>query len=188
MESKKHIKAYMDEFLSVFKNIDLDNIHLVTEVIFEAGEKDKNIFIIGNGGSALTASHMASDLNKGVSHSKIKKFKAFSLTDNVGVITAYANDISYEDIFIGQLRNFLNAGDIVIAISGSGNSKNIIKAVEYANSLGNTTIGLTGYNGGILKKISRFSINANVDNMEISEDIHLVISHIIKTVFMHKLK
>lgn len=188
MESKIHINSYINELISALRNIDQDTIHHVTKMIHDAYENDKNIFILGNGGSASTASHMAADLNKGVSWNKDKKFRAISLTDNIAVITAYANDLSYEDIFIGQLRNFLNPGDLIIAISGSGNSKNILKAVEYANSRGNITIGLTGYNGGMLKQMTKFSINANINNMEISEDIHLIISHITKTVFVNKLQ
>jgi D-sedoheptulose 7-phosphate isomerase len=106
----------------------------------------------------------------------------------MATITAYSNDLSYDDVFIEQLKNFLNPGDLVVAISGSGNSKNIIKAVEYANSKGNRTAGLTGYGGGKLKQIATFSVNANVDDMEISEDIHLMLCHTLKNVFMDLLK
>jgi D-sedoheptulose 7-phosphate isomerase len=146
------------------------------------------IFIFGNGGSASTSSHFCCDLNKGVSYGKHKKFHAHSLTDNMATITAYANDTSYDDVFVEPLKNFLNPGDLVIAISGSGNSKNVIKAVEYANSMGNRTAGITGYNGGKLKQIATLSVNANVNDMEISEDIHMILCHTIKNVFMDLLK
>jgi D-sedoheptulose 7-phosphate isomerase len=106
----------------------------------------------------------------------------------MATITAYSNDLSYDDVFIEQLKNFLNPGDLVIAISGSGNSKNILKAIEYANKCGNTTAGLAGYDGGKLKKIAKFVVHANIDDMEISEDIHMVLCHTIKNVFMDMLK
>ncbi|MCK9351777.1 MAG: SIS domain-containing protein [Candidatus Pacebacteria bacterium] len=188
MEAKTQINNYLVRVAETTNKLNRDEINALAHEIYETYKNDKNIFIFGNGGSASTSSHLACDLNKGISYGKHKKFHAHSLTDNIATITAYSNDLSYDDVFIEQLKNFLNQGDLVIAISGSGNSKNIIKAVEYANSMGNRTAGLTGYDGGKLKQIATLSVNANVNDMEISEDIHLILCHTIKNVFMNLLK
>ncbi|MCX6735936.1 MAG: SIS domain-containing protein [Candidatus Parcubacteria bacterium] len=188
MEEKEQINNYLEKVASCVKALSRDEINQVAHVIFETYKNDNIIFVFGNGGSASTASHIACDLNKGVSYGKHKKFHVHSLTDNMATITAYSNDLSYDEVFIEQLKNFLNPGDLVIALSGSGNSKNVIKAVEYANEQGNATVGLTGYDGGKLKKLAKYSINANINDMEISEDVHLILNHTIKNVFMDLLK
>ena len=136
------------------------------------------IFICGNGGSASTASHFACDINKGVSYGLDKRFKIIPLTDNLATITAYTNDVEYDIVFVEQLRNFFNSGDVLIGISGSGNSKNVLHAIEYVNANGGRTIGWTGFNGGKLKEISHYSINANAMDMQISEDIHMISTHV----------
>jgi D-sedoheptulose 7-phosphate isomerase len=142
---------------------------------------------MGNGGSASTASHFACDLNKGVSLNLANRFRVIPLTDNLPTIMAYANDLSYEEIFIEQLKNFLAPGDLVIGISGSGNSVNVTRAVEYAVSQGNTTIGITGYDGGRLKKIADYSFNAGINDMQISEDLHMITAHILMRLLCEKL-
>ena len=139
------------------------------------------------GGSASTASHFACDINKGVSYGLEKRFKIIPLTDNFATITAYSNDVGYEDVFVEQLKNFFQKGDIIIGISGSGNSKNVIKAVEFVNNNNGISIGWTGYSGGILKSITHHSINANVMDMQTSEDIHMILVHIIMKVLRKKL-
>ena len=187
MDQKKHIHDYLENVVSALVRLDREEVNNMASLIFEAYESDKQIFVLGNGGSASTASHFVCDLNKGVSYGRDKKIKAIALTDNMAIITAYSNDVSYDDIFVEQLKNFLNPGDLVIAISGSGNSKNVIRAIEYANSAGNMTLGLTGYGGGKLKQIAKFSVNANVQDMEISEDVHLSICHNIKRVLLNKI-
>jgi D-sedoheptulose 7-phosphate isomerase len=188
MEAKIQINDYLTRVAETTNKLNRDDINALAHEIYETYKSDNNIFIFGNGGSASASSHLACDLNKGVSYGKHKKFHAHSLTDNMATITAYANDTSYDEVFIEQLKNFLNPGDLVIAISGSGNSKNVIKAIEYANSKGNRTAGLTGYDGGKLKKLAMLSVDANVNDMEISEDIHLIVCHTIKNVFMNLLK
>lgn len=188
MDVKKQINDHLLRVVEAVNKLNHDDINTLAHEIYETYKADNNIFIIGNGGSASTSSHFACDLNKGVSYGKLKKFRAHSLTDNMATITAYSNDLSYDDVFIEQLKNFLNPGDLLIAISGSGNSKNIVKAVEYANSKGNRTAGLTGYNGGKLKQLATFSVNANINDMEISEDIHLMLCHTLKNVFIDLLK
>lgn len=183
MNSEKHINSYIINLLETIKSIKVEEIEKVIQIIVNTRNTEKTIFLLGNGGSASTASHIASDINKGMRNEK-QIFRAIALTDNMATIMAYANDMSYEDVFIEQLKNFIKPNDVVIALSGSGNSKNVIKAVEYANKQDAITIGLTGYDGGVLKKISKYSINANVDDMEMSEDIHLIVFHIIKRALM----
>ena len=134
---------------------------------------------MGNGGSGSTASHMVCDILKGCSFKKEKRFKIMCLNDNIPTILAYSNDVSYEKIFEEQLKNYLNDGDILLAISGSGNSKNIINAVNYAKKNNFYVVGFTGYDGGMLKKLSDLSIDTNINDMQISEDIHVIVMHIL---------
>jgi D-sedoheptulose 7-phosphate isomerase len=132
---------------------------------------------MGNGGSASTASHWVADLNKGCCLDYRKKFKAISLCDSISTMLAYANDLSYEEIFVEQLKNFLVPGDVVIGISGSGNSKNVLKAIDYANEHGGITVGLCGFSGGQLYRLVKFPILARVDDLQKVEDIHMVVVH-----------
>ena len=138
---------------------------------------------MGNGGSSSTASHMVNDINKTASMNMEKKFKVISLTDNVPVVLAWANDVSYDSIFVEQLKGFLSEGDVVIGISGSGNSPNVLKAIEYANSKGNVTIGLTGIGGGKLKGMAKLPLVIEDDSMQRVEDFHLMANHILTHVF-----
>jgi D-sedoheptulose 7-phosphate isomerase len=153
----------------------LNGIDLINEK-FQAG---KNIFTCGNGGSASTASHYITDWNKMINLATGKKFRGISLCDNVGIMTAYANDISYDEIFSGQLKSLMDPGDLLIAISGSGNSRNVINAVNYANSEGGDTLGILGYDGGELIKISKQSILVPSFDMQLCEDVHLMIGHMV---------
>ncbi len=183
MKHQAHSKTYLRKLIDTLEVLDHQEIEKVIDIIASTINTDRTIFLFGNGGSASTASHIASDLNKGTRTDK-QILRAMALTDNLAVIMAYANDMHYDDVFIEQLKNFMKSDDVVVGISGSGNSKNVIKAIEHANKEGAITIGITGYNGGKLKQISAFSINANVDDMEMSEDVHLIISHIIKRALM----
>lgn len=133
---------------------------------------------MGNGGSAATASHYCCDFNKGVSYEYEKRFKFMCLSDNTATLTAYANDVSYEMVFVEPLKNFLQPGDLVIGISGSGNSKNVLHAIDYANDHQAITLGITGYSGGALKKKAKYSVNIGVDDMQISEDLHMMLDHL----------
>ncbi|MDI9357227.1 MAG: SIS domain-containing protein [Chitinophagaceae bacterium] len=167
--------SHLKDTLDTFNRNEIVALHTILE---ETRQKGKKTIIFGNGGSGSTASHFACDINKGVSLKQQKKHKIIALTDNIPTMLAYANDMGYEEVFVEQMKNFLEEGDIVIGISGSGNSKNVLKAIEYANSKGNTTIGITGYNGGKLKQISKMSVNAHVNDMQISEDLHMILVHL----------
>lgn len=181
---KNSIDKYFDRLKSAIDALDRQELDYFIQILLKARDNDKHIYIMGNGGSAATASHFVCDFNKGMSYQQDKKFKMICLNDNVATMLAYSNDVGYEDVFVEQLRNFLKKDDVVIGISGSGNSKNILKAVNYANSVGAVTIGLTGFNGGELKKKASMSVNANIDDMQISEDIHMMICHMIYNILM----
>lgn len=171
----------IDQYLELEKHV-LDSLHTeaiseVMNVLESARLGRRRIFICGNGGSASTAAHLECDFNKGISYDQDIKYDIECLSDNVPMMMAIANDIGYEDIFVVPLRNKLKKGDIVIGISGSGNSQNVIRAFEYANELGADTIAFTGYSGGRLKEIAKYNIHVAIDNMQIVEDVHLVLNH-----------
>jgi D-sedoheptulose 7-phosphate isomerase len=160
----------------------------VAEKLWQAYQSDKQIFIFGNGGSASTASHMACDLAKGVSVKAKKRFKVQSLCDNVPIMTAWANDISYDDIFKEQLENLMNPEDIIIAISASGNSPNIVKAVEFAKAAGAFVIGFTGFSGGRLKDLSNLCMHFPINHYGQVEDLHLICEHILADCMKERVK
>ena len=176
---KNDIINYINILKTSLDKLDVNEIVKVAEIFINARDKGKTIYTMGNGGSGSTASHMVCDIIKGCSYGKEKKFKIICLNDNIPTLLAYSNDVYYDVIFLEQLKNLLQEGDVVLGISGSGNSKNIINAIEYANSQKAVTIGFTGYDGGILKKLSSHSVNAMINDMQISEDIHLITLHIL---------
>ena len=183
---KSYINNYFDLLKETIDNLDRTELETFINLLLSTRDSGKNIYIMGNGGSGATAIHFCCDFNKGMSYQQDKKFRMICLNDNVATMLAYSNDVSYDNVFVEQLKNFLNEGDVVIGISGSGNSKNILKAIEYANQNGGISIGITGYNGGILKQISKYSVNANVDNMQVTEDIHMMICHMIYHILMNE--
>jgi D-sedoheptulose 7-phosphate isomerase len=171
------INIYFDNLKKTIDLINVNQINNLMNLLTDALYENKQIFVMGNGGSAATASHYVCDFNKGLSLNKQKRFKFICLNDNVPTMMAYANDSSYEDVFVEPLKNFFEKGDLIIGISGSGNSKNVLKAIEWGNASGGTTIGLTGYNGGLLKKTAMHNVHINVDDMQITEDLHMVLDH-----------
>ncbi len=185
MDYKQKIKQYIDEEIRVINSLDLDHINAVMNVLENARLSGKSIFICGNGGSAATASHFCCDFNKGVSEHQEKKYKFVCLNDNIPTMMAVANDISYDEIFRFPLKGKITPGDVFIGISGSGNSKNIVNAMEYAKSVGGITIALVGYSGGVLKDMADYHIHVNIENMQISEDIHMMMDHLMMYVLSH---
>ena len=175
---QEQIRRYIQMEKAVLDNLSADDISKVMNVLEDARLKGKRIFICGNGGSASTAAHFECDFNKGVSYDQKVKYDFECLSDNVPMMMAIANDIGYDDIFVVPLRNKLKRGDIVIGISGSGNSENVVKAVEYGNEVGAETIVLVGYDGGKLKKIAKYHIHVEVDNIQVVEDVHLMLDHL----------
>ena len=183
MNYKNQIQDYIALEMETLKKLDVDSIDLAMNLIMNAYENKKKIYIFGNGGSSATASHFQNDFNKGISEYVDTKFNFTCLNDNVATLMAIANDIGFEEVFRFQLKNKLEEGDLVIAISGSGNSKNVILAAEYAKSQGNQVIGLTGYDGGKLKELSDVSLHADVMSMQVTEDIHMIFDHLIMSIF-----
>ncbi|GAB7140728.1 SIS domain-containing protein [Deferribacterales bacterium RsTz2092] len=179
---KAAIQDYLRRLTSVIEILDVSSVNNFVALLARARDEGRQIFVMGNGGSAATASHICCDLNKGARVADKKGFKFICLNDNVATVMAYANDVSYDDIFVEQLKNFFNKGDLVIGISGSGNSKNVLKAIEFANSNDGLTVGLSGYNGGKLKQLAQHSVHIDVNDMQLTEDLHLVLNHIVMRV------
>ena len=175
---EKFMKDYIDDLKTALDNIEYKKLEKISHILRDLIELKKTVFLIGNGGSSSTPSHSAGDWLKTLG------IKAICLTDNTPAVTAFANDTDYDNIFKGQLEVFLEKGDVVIGYSGSGNSPNVIQAIEYAKECGNTTIGITGNykngKGGKLNFIADISIVVNTESMERIEDVHLIINHIIK--------
>ena len=185
-EQKKLIKSYFEKEIEVIEKLNIEEINAAVNAIWSAYERDATIYIFGNGGSAATASHFVGDFNKGISENKAKKFNFVCLSDNVPTMMAIANDVSYDEVFRYQLNGKLKPTDLVIGISGSGNSKNVINAVEYAKEIGTPVIGITGYNGGKLKALADYHMDADIDDMQISEDLHMIFDHMMYFVLNYK--
>ena len=179
----KMIKDYIELEIEVLNSLDVDEIDAALCMLEKCMEEERNIYVFGNGGSSATASHFQNDFNKGVSEHTPKKFRFCCLNDNVPTVMAVANDIGFDEIFRFQLMGKLKPDDVIIAISGSGNSKNVINAVEYAKEHGCTIIGLTGYSGGKLKQLSDISLHAPVNSMQVTEDIHMIFDHLMMSIF-----
>ena len=179
-------RAYLDYVIRVIGAIDVNEIAAFARVLLDARERDARIYFIGNGGSAATASHFANDVAIGC-RSWQKPFRAMSLTDNVSILTAVGNDYGYEEIFVAQLKTLMQGGDVVVAISASGNSPNVLKAVEYANANGAITVALTGFDGGKLRRLAQSAVHVPTSKGEYGpvEDIHMVFDHLIGAFLMH---
>jgi D-sedoheptulose 7-phosphate isomerase len=180
-------KNYFELLSNSLAQVNPHDLEQFEELLFEAYQHNRQIFIFGNGGSAATASHVAGDFVKGASWGLTKKFRFICLNDNMTALMAIANDSSYEDVFVEPLKNFLNSGDLVIGISGSGNSSNVVKALEYAKANSNTTVALSGFKGGKIKELARLSVHVPVMDMEVTEDAHLAIFHTIKQCLIKRL-
>lgn len=180
---KSQIQNYLKKQINFIESLNgsSDKINEIYNHLLDARNSKNNIFLMGNGGSASTASHFTADLLKTSIIEKENRFSAYSLTDNIPVILAWANDDGYENIFLGQLKNSLKKGDTIIGFSGSGNSKNVIKAFEFANEIDSITISFTGGNGGELAKISKYNLNINDNDMLTIETGHLLICHLLTT-------
>lgn len=177
-------QEYKTELHKTIDSIDLSRVEQAIDWFREVREKGGRIFVCGNGGSASTASHFACDVVKGASFQRNKRFRIMALTDSLPTITAYSNDVSYECAFAEQLKNFAEPGDIVMTISGSGNSPNVIAATQAAKEIGCRTIALTGRDGGKLGPLADLNIQAPVPHMGRIEDAHMIVCHMIAYYFM----
>ena len=172
------IETYLEMEKKVITGLPKEDINGVMNVLETARLGGRKIFICGNGGSASTAAHYVCDFNKGVSLDQDIKYDFECLSDNVPMMMAVANDIGYDDIFVVPLKNKMKKGDVVIGISGSGNSENVARAIAYANENGAESIAICGYNGGMIKKLAKHCIHVNVDHMQIVEDVHIILNHL----------
>lgn len=183
--SGNHFTSYLEELKGTLGRLPLNEAARAADILFNAYESDRTVFLFGNGGSAALASHMAADLGKGTHQpgpdwmSSVKRLKVLSLTDNTAVITAWANDTSYEGLFARQMENFISAGDVAFAISGSGNSPNVLRGLELARAKQATTVGMGGFTGGKMKALLDCPVIVPSDNMQRIEDAHVILSHMI---------
>ena len=177
------INTYLDSQIDCVNKIkeSQHTLKKIFEALLKARDKGNKVFLMGNGGSASTATHFVSDLLKTSLTKNAQRFKAYSLSDNIPVILAWANDTSYDKIFVGQLENILEKNDIVIGISGSGNSQNVLQAMKFANTTKAITISLTGQEGGKISKISKINLTVPSNDMLTIETIHLMVCHLITT-------
>lgn len=173
-----YARAYLDRLTHVLAALDPNEIDEAIALIRRIWDAGGQIITFGNGGSAMTAMHFITDWQKMAFLATGRSFRGRSLIDNMGLITAYANDVSYADVFREQLCNLARPEDLVIAISGSGNSENVVRAVEFANELGCETLALSGFSGGKLRQIARHNIWVAVDDMQLVEDVHAIFGHI----------
>lgn len=178
MDYRKDIKDYIKNEIDVLNSLDIDAINEVMNVLEETRINGNTVYIFGNGGSSATASHYQNDFNKGISEHIDPKYNFLCLNDNVATIMAVANDIGFDEVFRFQLKGHIKPGDVVFAISGSGNSNNVINAAKYAKEQGNKVIGVTGYDGGKLDEISDYHLRADIDSMQVTEDIHMIFDHL----------
>ena len=183
-----NLKSYLDVFESVIEGIDKAEVERLADAIAGAYDAGRFVFIIGNGGSAANASHLCEDLGKGTlrDFDRQKRLKVISLTDNAPYLLAWGNDTSFDRVFVEQLKNLAGPGDLLIAISGSGNSPNILRAVEYANGAGLRSFGITGYDGGKLLECAQDCLWIRCDNMGMVEAAHDVVFHYLTESLMHR--
>jgi D-sedoheptulose 7-phosphate isomerase len=177
-------EQYKAALLQAIDHIDTALVDQAIEWFHEAREHSRGIFVCGNGGSASTASHFTCDIVKGASHNRDSRFRIMALADSLATLTAYSNDAGYDTVFVEQLKNFAQPGDLVMCISGSGNSPNVLRAMEYANSIGCRTLALTGRDGGKLGPLAQLNIQVPVPHMGRIEDAHMIVCHMIAYHFM----
>ena len=178
------VEHYRDTLFDTLETLSLPDIETAIQWLTEAREAGRAIFVCGNGGSAATASHFACDMVKGASFGKNKRFRIHALTDSLATLTAYSNDVSFDCVFAEQLKNFAQPGDVVMCISGSGNSPNVLRAAEHGTAAGCRTIGLTGRDGGKLKPLVDLNIHAASPHMGRIEDAHMIVCHMIAYAFI----
>lgn len=204
MNYMSELQTYRNREIEVYRRLDLKSVNTVMNVLEEARLSGRHIFICGNGGSSATASHYTGDFNKGVNMgllgvdrhctdgvpraekmNGIPLYNFECLSDNIPTMMAVSNDESYAEVFRFPLSVKMKAGDVVIGISGTGNSANVVNAMEYAKEHGGTTIAIVGYNGGRIKEIADYNIHVEINDMQIVEDLHMVLDHMMMWVLSH---
>ena len=184
---KTFVNDYFRGLTKTISEISVDKLESIVDFIYTAYKENNQVFLIGNGGSASTASHFCCDLGKGAVIDGQPRFRVMSLNDNIALLTAYSNDYGYEFVFVEQLRNLLNKGDILICITASGNSKNVLNAIEYAREVGAITIGFLGFGGGKAKDLVTECITVSNTNYGQVEDSHMILSHAVSQYFQERI-
>lgn len=179
-----HVENYLTQLTSAIESVDSDDVTAWIDRLTRARDQGSTIFVAGNGGSAATASHFATDLGKGASYGKPERFRVVALTDSMSTITAYANDVSYDAVFAEQLRSLGQPDDVLVTISGSGSSSNIVAVIEAAKELGMYVVALTGFTGGLSGPMADVHINVPSDHMGRIEDVHMALCHAVAFSFM----
>lgn len=185
---RSYLDGYFERLAGCLTSLDLERIERIGEILFRAYSHNKQVFVIGNGGSAATASHMACDLGKNTISPNMRRFRIISLTDNVPLMSALSNDLGYERVFAEQLVNLVRPGDILISISGSGRSPNILEAMRYARERAATNIALLGFDGGEARLIADEYVLAPVDDYGLIEDAHMILAHALTEYFRRRLE
>lgn len=173
------ISNYFFSHAKLAEKVNVASIEKAIEIIKDVFEADKKIFTCGNGGSASTASHFITDWNKMINLRTGKKFRGISLCDNVGLVTAFGNDLSFNDIFSGQIEAIMDEGDLLVAISGSGNSENVIRAIQASHRAGGKVLGVVGYDGGKILHLCDYNVWVPSFDMQLCEDVHLMFGHMV---------
>lgn len=186
MNKQRIIEEYREDFIRMLEGLDIKAIYELADLLLKARDRGSFIYTLGNGGSAATASHWACDFNKGLSFGYPKRFKMICLNDNISTLTAYANDEDYGVAFLEMAKNFLHPQDILIGISGSGNSKNLMRTFEYAREKGVITVAVTGYPEAALKSLADHVVSAEIKDMQIAEDFHIMVDHILYKVISQR--
>jgi D-sedoheptulose 7-phosphate isomerase len=184
-DRRSHITDYLKALQGVLTELSVDEVETVIGVFEQAYRDDRTIFICGNGGSATTASHWVCDFSKGTVSPAGKRIRMYSVGDNMAMLTAYANDVNYESVFSEPLKTYVRPGDVVLLLTASGNSPNVLAAAETAREMGATTVGLIGFGGGKLAKLVDHQIMVNCREYGPVEDLHLILDHII-SLYMRK--
>ena len=177
------IKRYFSELNEAISQVPQVQVERVVQHIYRAYRENKQVFILGNGGSASTASHFCCDLGKGAVVDGKPRLRVMSLNDNMALLSAYANDCGYESVFVEQMKNLLQEGDVVICITASGNSPNVVRAIEFANEAGTTTIGLLGFGGGKARELVTEDVTIDNRNYGQVEDVHMFLAHCVSQCF-----
>jgi len=181
------VDTYLDRLRGAIGSLPRSALEELGEMLYRAHRNEKQVFTLGNGGSASTASHMAADIAKNTIGPNMRRFRVLSLNDNAAMLTALANDLGYEHIFREQLQNFIRPGDLLIAISASGNSPNVINAIRYARERCAETVGILGFDGGEAATMVDVAVIVPSDHYGVIEDVHLIINHIVVDYFKAKL-
>ncbi len=183
-----YVTDYLSKLTALLAAIDALQVTRAVELLFDCWQNDRRLVFCGNGGSASTSSHMVCDFQKNIGLDGGKPFEVVALTDSPALLLAWSNDTDFANVFAGQARTWLRKGDVLIAISGSGNSQNVLEAVKVAKEVGATTVGLCGYGGGKLALLSDLALVADLRNMQLVEDVHMVLCHILFSALRDRVK